>query len=104
MGDIVGRGKIKMASAYHFMSQQGCLTLVHIEKLKPMIKGTISGRMLSSGISHVAFASVYSEKTRLKKCPIMIIIIIIIMNKSQESTVFHGCQKLTSAMKQRPEK
>ena len=71
------------------------------EKLKLMIKGTILGRMLSSGISHVAFASVYSEKTRLKKCWIMIIII---MNKSQELTVFHGSQKLTSAMKQRPEK
>ena len=84
------------------MSQQGRLTLVHTEKLKLMIKGTISGRMLSSGISHVAFASVYSEKTRLKKCWIMIIIIM--MNKSQELTVFHGRQKLTSAMKQRPEK
>ena len=34
----------------------------------------------------------------------MIIIIISIMNKSQETTVFHGHQKLTSAMKQRPEK
>ena len=34
----------------------------------------------------------------------MIIIIIGIMNKSQESTVFGGRQKLTSAMKQRPEK
>ena len=33
------------------------LTLVHTEKLKPMIKGTISGRMLSSGTSHVAYAS-----------------------------------------------
>ena len=65
-----------MASASILMSQQGCLTLVHTEKLKLMIKGTISGRMLSSGISHVAFASVYSEKTRLKKCWIMIIIII----------------------------
>ena len=31
-------------------------------------------------------------------------IIIISMNKSQESTVFGGRQKLTSAMKQRPEK
>ena len=30
----------------------------------------------------------------------MIIIIISIMNKSQEMTVFHGRQKLTSAMKQ----
>ena len=27
-----------------------------------------------------------------------------IMNKSQELTVFHGRQKLTSVMKQRPEK
>ena len=34
----------------------------------------------------------------------MIISIISIMNKSQEMTVFHGRQKLTSAMKQRPEK
>ena len=52
-------------------------------------------------------ASVYSEKTRMKKLMMMmkmIIIIISIMNKSQETTVFHGCQKLTSAMKQRPEK
>ena len=28
---------------------------------------------------------------------IIIIVIIISMNKSQELTVFHGCQKLTSA-------
>ena len=61
-----------MASAYHLMSQQGRLTLVHTEKLKPMIKGTISGRMLSSGTSHIAFAPVYSEKTRMEKCWIMI--------------------------------
>ena len=91
-----------MASAYHLISQQGRLTLVHTEKLKPMIKGTISGRMLSSGISRVAFAPVSSEKTCLEKCWIMIIIII--MNKSQELTVFHGRQKLTSTMKQRPKK
>ena len=61
--------------------------------------------MASIGISDVVTASVYSEKTRMKKLMMMmmmkmIIIIIIIMNKSQESTV----QKLTSAMKQRPEK
>ena len=55
---------------------------------------------LASGISHVAFPSVYSEKTRLKK----LIMIIIIMNLSQETTVFGGCQKFTSAMQQRPEK
>ena len=41
----------------------------------PMIKGQISGKLVSSGISHVAFASVDSEKTRLKKLMIMIIII-----------------------------
>ena len=58
--------------------------------------------MVSSGISVVAFASVYSEKTRLKK--LMIMIIIIIMNKSQETTLFSGREKLTSAMKLRPEK
>ena len=32
------------------------------------------------------------------------VIIISIMNKSQETTFFHGRQKLSSAMKQRPEK
>ena len=37
--------------------------------------------------------------------PIMgTIFLVISMNKSQELTVFHGCQKLTSAMKLRPEK
>ena len=50
-----------------------------------------------SGISDVAIASVHSKKTRLKK-------IIISMNKLQESTVFGGRQKLTSATKLRPEK
>ena len=68
--------------------------------------------MVSSGTNAVAFASVYSEKTRLKKLMkiiiiiitiIIIIIIIIIMNKSQETTVFGRRQKLTSVMKQRPE-
>ena len=57
--------------------------------------------MLCSGVSAVAIASVYSEKTCLKK---LMKIIIIIMNKSQETTVFGGRHKLTSAMKQRPEK
>ena len=40
-------------------------------------------------------ASVFSEKTSLKK------LMIIIMNKSQETTVFSARQKLTSAMKLR---
>ena len=66
---------------------------MHTLQLKPTIKVQISGRMASIGISDVVTASVYSEKTRLKK-----------LNKSQESTVFGGRQKLTSTMKQRPEK
>ena len=53
------------------------LILVYTVQLKPMIKAQISGRMLSSGISDVAIASVHSEKIRLKKS----IMIIIIMNK-----------------------
>ena len=67
--------------------------------------------MAPIGISDVVSASVYSEKTRMKKLMMMKIIIITsssssssIMNKSQVMTVFHGRQKLTSAMKQRPEK
>ena len=62
--------------------------------------------MASIGISDVVTSSVYVEKTSLKTLMMMkmIIITISIMNKSQETTVFHGRQKLTSAMKQRPEK
>ena len=61
--------------------------------------------MASIGISDVVTASVNSEKTRLKKLMMKIIIISIsIMNKSQEMTVFHGRQKVISAMKQKPEK
>ena len=64
--------------------------------------------MASIVISDVVTASVYSEKTHMKKLMMtmmkMIIISISIMNKSQETTIFHWCQKLSSAMKQRPEK
>ena len=80
------------------------LTIVHKVKLKPNIKAQISGKLVTSGISDVATASVHSEKTRMKKCMMIMMMIIIIMNKSQETMVFHGRQKLTSAMKQRPEK
>ena len=55
------------------------LILVHTVKLRIMIIARISGRMVSSGISDVAFSSVYSEKTRLKK--LMIVIIIITSNR-----------------------
>ena len=65
------------------------LSLFHTVQLKPMIKAQlISGRMVSSGISDLAVASIYSEKTHLKKLMIMIII----MNKSQETTIFSGRQ------------
>ena len=78
------------------------LILVHAVQLKSTIKLQMPGRMASIGISDDVTASVYSEKTRMKKLMmkmIIIIIIIIIMNKSQETTIFHGRQKLTSAMK-----
>ena len=39
------------------------LILVHTVQLKPMIKAHFKGRMVSSGISDVEFASVYTEKT-----------------------------------------
>ena len=68
---------------------------IHTVKLKPIIKDQIPGKLVTSGISDVATASVHSEKTWTKKW--IMIIIIIIMNKSQELTVFHGRQKLTSA-------
>ena len=50
------------------------LILVHTVQLKPMIKAQILGRMVTIGISDVAFASVYSEKTRLKKLMKILII------------------------------
>ena len=62
----------------------------------PIIKDQIPRKLVTSGISYVATASVHSEKTWAKKW-IMIIIIIIIMNKSQELMIFHGRHKLPSA-------
>ena len=52
--------------------------------------------MSSIGISDVVTASVYSEKTRLKKLMMMMKMIIIIsfMNKSQETTVFHRAPEI----------
>ena len=91
------------------------LILALTVQLKPMIKAQISeewyleisGRMVSSGIIDVAFASVYLEKIRLKKLMMMkmiINIIIIVMNKLQKMMVFSGRHKLTYTMKLRPEK
>ena len=72
---------------------------MHTVQLKLTIKAQISGRMACIGISDVVTTSLCSEKTRLKK-----LMMIMIMNKSQETMVFHGSQKLTSAMKLRLEK
>ena len=63
------------------------LSLVHTVQLKPVIKAQISGKIVCIGTNYVAITSVHSEKTRLKK----LIKIIIIMKKSQETTVFSGC-------------
>ena len=61
-----------MASAHHQLIQQG----PHFSAPSTTKTKDKSRRMICSGISVVAFASVYSEKTRLKKLMIMIIIII----------------------------
>ena len=76
MGGNGGRGQTKKASAStpSANEQSKDVVLVYSVQLKPMIKAQISGRMISSDISDVASASVYFEKTCLKKL-IMIIII-----------------------------
>ena len=62
------------------MSPQGP-HFIHTVQLKLTIKAQISGRMASIGISDVVTASVNSEKTHMKKC-MMIMIIIIITEKA----------------------
>ena len=49
--------KWRQLAHHQLLSQQG-LILVHTEKLKPMIQGPIAGKLVSGGISRVAFASV----------------------------------------------
>ena len=85
----------KASTASKGLIARNDLFLVHVVQLKPTIKDQISGKLASNGISDVAIASVNSEKTLTKK--MIMIIIIISMNKSQELTVFYGRQKLTSA-------
>ena len=80
MGSVSGQGEIKWRQPLHHGASKD-LTLVHTIQLKPMIKANSSGRMVSSGVSDVVIASVYSEKTRLKKLMITTIMFIIIMNK-----------------------
>ena len=72
----MGGEELKWCQLAHYPANEPAknLSLVHTVQLKPMIKAQISGRMVSSGISDEAIPSVHSEKTRLKKS-IMIIII-----------------------------
>ena len=98
----MGGEELKWRQLTHnqLMSPQGPHFSPH-STAKTNDKSKISGRMASIGISDVVTASVYSENTHLKK---LMKNIIIIMNKSQETTVFHGRQKLTSAMKNKRQK
>ena len=84
VGGNIGQGEIKMESdsTPSAKEQAKDLSLVHPVQLKPRTKAKISGRMISSGISDVAIASVHSEKTLLKN-----LIMIIIM---KETTVLAG--------------
>ena len=73
VGGLGGQGRIKIASASTPSASTPSanepvkgLILVHTVKLKPMIKSQISERMVSSCINDLAFASVYSDKTRVK--------------------------------------
>ena len=81
------RNKMASASIPSANEPAKDLIFVHTIQLIPMIKAHISGRMVSGGTSDVAIASVHSEKIRLRK-----LMIIIIMNKSQETTVFAGAR------------
>ena len=97
----MGRRNLNWRQLKHnqLMSTQGPQFSPHMTD-----KAQISGTMASIGISDIVTASVNSEKTHIKKCMMIMINIIIIMNESQETTVCGGCQKSTSAMKQRHEK
>ena len=75
-----GRGGIKMVPANTQSANKPARTLfylVHTVQLKPTIKAQISGRMASNRKSDVVTASVYLEKTCLKKLMIMMKMIII---------------------------
>ena len=89
--------KWRQLTHHQIMIHKG-LILVHTAYLKPFIKAQISGKLVNNGVSYIAITSVHSEKTHQEK------MLMIIMNKSQETMVYGGCQKLTSALKLRPEK
>ena len=86
VGGINGQGGIKMASTSTPSANEPAkhFNLVHTVQLKPMIKAHFSVRMISSGISDVAFAFIHTEKTRLKMFMIMITRILKYTHLSQE--------------------
>ena len=65
MDGIGGRGGIEVGLASTLSANEPAsdLILVHTVQLKPMIKAQISERMISSGTSDVAIASVHSVKS-----------------------------------------
>ena len=72
----MGGEKLKWHQLKTIKLARNDLILVHAVQLKPTIKVQISGRMASIGISDVVTTSVYSEKTRMKKLMMKMIIII----------------------------
>ena len=91
VGSNGGLGEIKMGSSSSpwTYDQAKDLILVHT-------KEQISGRMVSSGISDVASASVHSEKTRLKKLMMMMkmILSLLLWTNRKKMMVFSVRQKL----------
>ena len=71
---LAGKEELKWRQLKTISSQD--LILVQAVQLKPAIKVQISGRMASIGLCDVVSASVYSEKTRMKKLMMKMIIII----------------------------
>ena len=67
------------SDTHYTQKNQWSYNSVFIRSLNPMIKAQISGRMAFIGGSDVVTASVYSEKTRLKKLMMMMM-----MNYSYE--------------------
>ena len=78
VGGIGGQRGIKLASASSQSANEPARTSFYSIQLglKPIIKAQIPGKLVYSGISDVEVVTISSDKTRLKKLMIMIIIII----------------------------
>ena len=73
---------------------------------KPNDKAQISGSMVSSGISDVAFASVHPEKTHLKKLMIKMVKIIVIITEKPFTIVNEKrrCSRVSRLLNQKIQK